>query len=117
MTHQNETESPQPVAEAESLVGVASTDLLAFSSILGGLLASGHYTEQVEADEDGHNNAGLICDDYGKNWEEYQADDPFIFGRFVPVAIQTAETLLRLAKRNLEANALITETQHKQGDG
>jgi hypothetical protein len=29
MTHQNDTESPQPVAEAESLVGVASTDLLA----------------------------------------------------------------------------------------
>lgn len=29
MTHQNDTESPLPVAEAESLVGVASTDLLA----------------------------------------------------------------------------------------
>lgn len=27
MTHQNESESPQPVAEADSLVGVASTDL------------------------------------------------------------------------------------------
>ena len=29
MIHQNDPESPQPVAEAESLVGVASTDLLA----------------------------------------------------------------------------------------
>lgn len=27
MIHQNDTESPQPVAEADSLVGVASTDL------------------------------------------------------------------------------------------
>ena len=32
MTHQNETESPQPVAEAESLVGIASTDL--FSDLI-----------------------------------------------------------------------------------
>jgi hypothetical protein len=29
MTHQTDTESPQPVAEAESLVGVAMHDLLA----------------------------------------------------------------------------------------
>lgn len=85
---------------------VESTDLLAFSSILGGLLASGHFTEQLEPDEDGHiETTGLIYDDYGKDWKDYQADDPTITGRFVPVAVQTAEILLRIAKRNLEANA------------
>ncbi len=105
MISQNDTESPQPVAEAESLVGVASTDLLAFSSILGGLLASGHYTERPKFYEDGQSEStGLICDDYGEEWREYQADDPTITGRFVPLAMQTAEMLLRLAKRNLEAN-------------
>lgn len=31
MTHQNDSEPPQPVAEEKSLVGVASTDLLASS--------------------------------------------------------------------------------------
>ena len=106
MIPQNDTEPLQPVAEAQSLVGVASTDLLAFSSILGGLLASGHYTEPLEADEDGQiDGTGLICDDYGKDWKEYHADDPSISGRFVPVAIQVAQRLLRMAKQNLETNA------------
>lgn len=34
MTHQNDSESPQPVAEAESLVGVAMHDLIAVGDIV-----------------------------------------------------------------------------------
>ena len=35
MTHQNDSEPPQPVAEAESLVGVASTDLFGVDGATG----------------------------------------------------------------------------------
>ncbi len=105
MQNQSTTKPPADSDQTTDRVGVGRCDLLAFSSILGGLLASGHYTEPLEADEDESiDGTGLICDDYGKDWREYQADDPKITGRYIPVALQTAEILLNMAKRNLEAN-------------
>lgn len=104
MTTQTETESPQPVAEAQSLAAVASTDLLAFSSILGGLLASGHYTEKVAADEYGDVPHGLLTDDYGKNWREDMSHYPGVTRRYMPVALQTAEMLWKDMKHIIQAN-------------
>jgi hypothetical protein len=50
MIHQPEPESPQPVAEAESLVGVAMHDLLAFferwEAVRDENWGSGDYTKQ-----------------------------------------------------------------------
>jgi hypothetical protein len=105
MIHQTDTESPKPVAEAESLVGVASTDLLAFSSILGGLLASGHYTEKVEADEYGDIPDGLLTDDCGKEWRDDAEYDPRITRRYMPVALRTATILWKDMKQIMQANS------------
>ena len=104
MSQNQMQESPQPVAEAESLVGVASTDLLACSSILGGLLASGHYTEKPEADDYGDIPHGLLTDDYGKEWREDTEGDPRITRRYMPVALQTAEMLWKDMKQIIQAN-------------
>jgi hypothetical protein len=81
-------------------------DTLAFSAILNGLLASGHYTKKVEIDEDGDvSRGGYIDDDYGKNWREYSEDNPRINMRFIPLAVTHAEQLWMQMKRHLNINA------------
>jgi hypothetical protein len=71
-----------------------STDLLAISTILGGLLASGHFT--TKADED--DNGGLIRSDMGKDWKKDQAGDPSIYCRRAPEAWFAALELFEAAK-------------------
>lgn len=110
MTTKPYSEIPETPAEEKDLVGIASTDLLAFSSILGGLLASGHYTEKVEADE--YVPHGLLTEDYGKEWREDTEYDPRITRRYMPVALQTAEMLWKDMKQIIQANATLS---HEEG--
>ena len=107
MINQTNIESPKPVAEAESLVGIASADLLAFSSILGGLLASGRYTEKLRTDEYDNYGNGLICDDLGRDWVSDTDGDPHITRRHMPVVLQTAEMLWDDMKQIIQANTVI----------
>jgi len=86
----------------ESLAGVASADLLAFSSILAGLLASGHFTRPPDDDSD---EPKLIRVDYGKEWKEDCAGDPLVYRRHVPFAIEAAEELFTAARSFCKANA------------
>lgn len=105
MKTKSDSEQPETPAEEKDLVGIASTDLLAFSSILGGLLASGHYTEKPEADEYGDIPHGLLTDDYGKEWRIDTEYDPRITRRYMPVALQTAEMLWKDMKQIIQANS------------
>lgn len=106
-----ESKPPQPEAEAKSLVGVASADLLAFSSILGGLLASGHFTRPPDDDSD---ESELIRVDYGKEWREDRAGDSLVYRRHVPCAIEAAEELFTAARSFCKANAEVRD-RHPEG--
>lgn len=70
-------------------------DLLAFSQILGGLLASGHYSRPPDDEFD---FPGLIRQDHGKDWRDYRSDDPAIYCRHVPSAFMDAADLFVAAK-------------------
>ncbi len=78
-----------------------ATELAAFASILGGLLASGHYTkpEQIEG-----GSSQLICHDWGKDWTEMTdgKDDYLKSQRFVASAYMDAIDVFREAKRHIE---------------
>jgi hypothetical protein len=97
MMHQTDTESPKPVAEAESLVGVASTDLLAIFDERGrplkiGMRVGGRYAGEprlmsrrgiiLEGYEPGHpepylTNAGrfpLVLIDHQPDMDQWIAD-------------------------------------------
>ena len=100
-----DSEQPETPTEEKYLEGISSFDLLAFSSILGGLLASGHYTEKPEADDYGDIPHGLLTDDYGKEWREDTEGDPRITRRYMPVALQTAEMLWKDMNQIIQANS------------
>jgi hypothetical protein len=80
------------------------TELQTFTTILSGLLASGHYTEPPTDCEE-----GLIRVDLGKDWSEEFADDPAVQRRFVPNVLFAAELLWKdarhLVSETLEAEA------------
>jgi hypothetical protein len=77
------------------------TDLLAFSSILGGLLASGHYTKKRGIDEHGNaHKALLIWRDCGPDWQRRQEDRTIITSRYIPSVCWDAYELFRVVKNS-----------------
>ena len=68
-------------------------NLLAFATILGGLLASGHYTWR-----EGESNPELMRVNYGKEWKEIAAFDRHVSGQFVPAVMEPALELFEAAK-------------------
>ena len=67
MIHQTDTESPETPAEAESLVGIASTDLLAVFECC----QCGEKTKQVRRSRFGIGNLCLECkaeEDSSNRW-------------------------------------------------
>jgi len=73
--------------------------LLAFSTILGGLLASGHFS--IIIDDDG--TPDLVRIDYGENWEECR---PHISRRFYAEVLFVANELYQESIRHTSLNEL-----------
>lgn len=71
-------------------------NLLAFATILSGLLASGHYTDR--AGDSGMEEPDLTRFDYGEKWREAIEPEWFVSCRFHPTAIDSALELFKTAK-------------------
>lgn len=70
------------------------SDLLAFSSILGGLLASGHFTRP----EQGDSKPSVIRENFDTDWRESFPNDPLVYQQWSPRVLQVAEELFEATK-------------------
>jgi hypothetical protein len=77
-------------------------EMQAFATIMGGLLASGHFTFTPEPEESDCTilSDGLIVDDFGKEWNKL--DDPDIVCRYVPQVFLTATHLYELTVKRAD---------------
>jgi hypothetical protein len=80
-------------------------DVIALSTILGGLLASGHYSCPDDNTDDRIMHwFGLITTDFGPDWAEESPYDPSFRQRVMPKALMAAFTLLRWTREVILAN-------------
>jgi hypothetical protein len=77
------------------------SELLAFSTILAGLLASGHFTHSTnpETYDCEQPEPGLKRFNYGEDWKEAAAEWPDVYTRHTPHAFETAVELYKASRQ------------------